>query len=206
MRREKTRDLGPNGPRDLVRGRSTPGTARFIYCRSAQKPKSTTVSASVLSIAHLNKSGSAWSTHQLLICHVIATNKRGSVLPGFKKPSNVRLSNETRTQIEKFINGPEDEEPAISKHYLVGKYGTNPREIWAALATVTAYKYKAPGSTTINTPTSGSPSKRPRRSGPVPNYTNPKYSDSDSDEPGLTREDSQGSNYTEQVRSKDLPP
>ncbi|KAG5764821.1 hypothetical protein H9Q72_007088 [Fusarium xylarioides] len=34
----------------------------------------------------------------------------------------------------------------------------------------------------------------------------PKGSDSDSDEPGLTREDSQGSNYAEQVRSKDLPP
>ncbi|KAF5591840.1 beta glucan-binding protein [Fusarium pseudocircinatum] len=197
---------------------STPGTARLICCRSARKLKFTTVSASFLSIAHLDKSGSSWDTHQLLICHVnIASNKRGSELPGFKKTFtlDVGLSNEARTQIEKLINGPQDEDPAISKHYLVGKYGTNVREIWAALATVTAYKYKAAISTTITPPTasnqSGSRSKRRRRSGPVPNYTNPRYSDSDSDEPGLTREDSQGSNYTEQnyteqVRSKELPP
>ncbi|SCV40092.1 uncharacterized protein FFB14_07389 [Fusarium fujikuroi] len=194
-------------------GPSTPGTAMFIGRRSVRKcsvrkSKFTKVYPTLIFIAHLNKSSSFWDGQQLLICHVIAAKKRGSVLPGFEnKPfaRNDRLNNEAHTQIEKFVNGPEDEDPAISKHYLVSTYGTNLRGIWAALATVTAYKYKAATPTTINPPTpsnqSGSPSKRPRRGGPAP-----KYSDSDSDEPTLTRKDSQGSSYAEQVRSKDLPP
>jgi hypothetical protein len=57
-------------------------------------------------------------------CHVIAPNKRGSLLP-----------DEARTQIEKVIN-PEEEDHAISKHYPVGKYGSKVREISATLATL----------------------------------------------------------------------
>ncbi|KAF9774888.1 hypothetical protein IL306_007068 [Fusarium sp. DS 682] len=55
------------------------------------------------------------------MCHVIATKKRGSLLPEFEnKPftPDAKLSEKARSQIENFINGPEKEDPAISKHYL----------------------------------------------------------------------------------------
>ncbi|KAF5718663.1 hypothetical protein FGLOB1_1555 [Fusarium globosum] len=176
-------------------GPSTPGTAMLIGRRSVRKcsvrkSKFTKVYPNLLFIAHLNKSGSFWDGQQLLICHVIAAKKRGSVLPGFEnKPFAATLGSTLRP----------------TPKLRMSKYGTNLGGIWAALATVTAYKYKAATPTTINPPTpsnqSGSPSKRPRRGGPAP-----KYSDSDSDEPTLTRKDSQGSSCAEQVRSKDLPP
>ncbi|KAF5971628.1 hypothetical protein FBULB1_9105 [Fusarium bulbicola] len=174
------------------------------------------------SVAYLNKSGSSWGAQQLLICHVIATKKRDNCLPDFdtKEPFklNPDLSEKAKSQIDNFINGPEtedpaiskhyliqqfingpgDEDPGISKHYLVGKYGTNLREIWAALATVTVYKHKQ---ATIITPAtssqSTSPSKRHRRNGPAP-----KYYSSDSHEPGMSRQDINISDYMEQFRTK----
>ncbi|KAF5591545.1 uncharacterized protein FSUBG_10471 [Fusarium subglutinans] len=141
------------------------------------------------------KAAVAWDAQQLLIYHVIATKERGNVFPELKPyPAD--------DQIRQFITGPGNEDPGISKHYLVGKYGTNLREIWAALATVTAYKHKP--ATNIPPATSSqstSPSKRPRRSGPAP-----KYYSSDSDEPGMSRQDGNISDYMEQVSAKDLPP
>ncbi|KAF5556907.1 hypothetical protein FMEXI_960 [Fusarium mexicanum] len=116
--------------------------------------------------------------------------RAGNVFPELNNPYPAN------GQIQQFINGPGDEDPAISKHYLVGKYGTNLREIWAALATVTAYKHKPATiipSTTSNQSTS--PSKRPRRSGPAP-----KYYSSDSDEPGMSCQDSNVSEYMEQYQ------
>ncbi|GKU11074.1 unnamed protein product, partial [Fusarium langsethiae] len=118
---------------------------------------------------------------------------------------DARLTDEARTQIEKVINGPEEEDLAISKHYPMGKYGTKLREIWATLATVTAYKHKAADTTSINTTSTSnqgsSPHKRPRRSVAAVNYT---YTDSD--EPGPSREGSNASDYMEQASAKDLPP
>ncbi|KAF5251047.1 hypothetical protein FANTH_3808 [Fusarium anthophilum] len=133
--------------------------------------------------------GNAWNAQQLLICHVTATKERGNVFPELNKPYPAN------GQIQQFNNGSGNEDPGISKHYLVGKYGTNLGEIWAALATVTAYKHKP--ATIIPPATSSqstSPSKRPRRSGPVP-----KYYSSDSDEPGMSRQDSNISDYMEQL-------
>ncbi|KAF5620910.1 uncharacterized protein FTJAE_11535, partial [Fusarium tjaetaba] len=103
----------------------------------------------------------------------------------------------------------EDEDPAISKHYLVGKYGTNLGEIWAALATVTAYKHKAAEPTSTNTTSlsnQGSPPpprKRPRRDAPPVNYN---VHDSDESASSNGHESNQGAEYMEQVATKDLPP
>ncbi|KAF5562522.1 hypothetical protein FPHYL_5618 [Fusarium phyllophilum] len=140
--------------------------------------------------------------------------KRGSLLPEFKNQPfelNAKLSEKARTQIDKFINGPEvkdpviskhylvgkqlplppstlqlqatravlrakdpdevgqplntfingpeDEDPDISKHYLVGKYGTKLGEIWAALVTVTAYKHKAANAFNTTTATDPAPTQ-----------------------------------------------
>ncbi|PCD33752.1 hypothetical protein AU210_009970 [Fusarium oxysporum f. sp. radicis-cucumerinum] len=46
----------------------------------------------------------------------------------------------SRQEICNFLQGPDSEQPNISKHYLVHKYCTSLGEAWAALAAVTAYK------------------------------------------------------------------
>ncbi|KAF5630758.1 uncharacterized protein FTJAE_8097 [Fusarium tjaetaba] len=59
--------------------------------------------------------------------YVPGSKARGSLLPEFKKQHlelNDKLSEKARTQIDSFIKDPEAEDPDISKHYLVGKYGT----------------------------------------------------------------------------------
>ncbi|CVL03937.1 uncharacterized protein FPRN_11990 [Fusarium proliferatum] len=177
----------------------------LMSCRLVLKSRLATVSHPLLSVSHLNKSGSNWSTHQLLICVVVASPKRGSLLPEFEDETfslDPYLSKKALSQNEEFVNGPEKEDPYISKHYLVGKYGAKLREIWAALATVTAYKHKAANAanTTTATVPVTPPRKRPRRSIPAPTYT---YDDSEGS--GTSREGSTISEFMVQVASADLP-
>ncbi|RKK93113.1 hypothetical protein BFJ68_g15678 [Fusarium oxysporum] len=66
----------------------------------------------------------------------------------------------SRQEICNFLQGPDSEQPNISKHYLVHKYCTSLGEAWAALAAVTAYKQHL--GTGGNAASSGSDQGTPR--------------------------------------------
>ncbi|KAL5619872.1 hypothetical protein FOBRF1_003118 [Fusarium oxysporum] len=68
---------------------------------------------------------------------------KNNLLPAYKD-THFAYDSDTpeasRQEICNFLQGPDSEQPNISKHYLVHKYGTSLGEAWAALAAVTAYK------------------------------------------------------------------
>ncbi|KAM5521451.1 hypothetical protein FOXYSP1_15342 [Fusarium oxysporum f. sp. phaseoli] len=89
------------------------------------------------------------------------------------------------------------EQPNISKHFLVGKYGVSFEELWAALAAVTAYKQTDTVTSNDDTTTSDQgtpPLKKPRQSTAPINYV---YSGETfrPDDSGPSRLASEGSSY-----------
>ncbi|EXK35731.1 hypothetical protein FOXG_21621 [Fusarium oxysporum f. sp. lycopersici 4287] len=116
------------------------------------------------------------STHRLLICHVIVSKTRDSLLPAFENKQfsfNPELTDASLLEINTFVKSPDPEQSNISKQFLVGKYGVNLEELWAAFAAVTAYKQTDTVTSNDDTTTSDqatSPLKKPRRSTAPINY------------------------------------
>ncbi|KAJ4146745.1 hypothetical protein NW765_016669 [Fusarium oxysporum] len=68
---------------------------------------------------------------------------KNNLLPAYKDTHfayDSDIPEASRQEICNFLQGPDSEQPNISKHYLVHKYCTSLGEAWAALAAVTAYK------------------------------------------------------------------
>ncbi|EXM20889.1 hypothetical protein RAB80_015158 [Fusarium oxysporum f. sp. vasinfectum] len=122
------------------------------------------------------------------------------LLPAFENKHfsfNPELTDASLLEITTFVKGPEPAQSNISKHFLVGKYGVNLEELWAALAAVTAYKQTDIVTNNNYTTTSdqGTPLlKKPRRSTAPLNYA---YSGETfgPDDSGPSRSASEGSSY-----------
>ncbi|EWY83004.1 hypothetical protein FOYG_15080 [Fusarium oxysporum NRRL 32931] len=133
------------------------------------------------------------------MCHVIVSKTRGSLLPAFENKQfsfNPEIT-DASLEINTSVKSPDPEQSNIGKQFLVGKYGVNLEELWAAFAAVTAHKQadtvtSNDDTTTIDQGTS--PLKKPRRSTAPINYA---YSGETfgPDDSGPSRSASEGSSY-----------